>query len=323
MKNFNFNDKKEVLEFLKKNKEVKFVRIIFPDVLGREMSFCIPSEAMKSAFENGKGFDGSSVAGFARIEESDLNIVPDPKTFRVLPWNYEVSGLVWKEAVVFGDIFTPKGEHFEGDTRYLLKKVLEKTKKFGELRAGVELEFFLFESEKEPKLLDRGGYFHGGKWGEVRKLAQLYLKEMGIFVEHDHHEASPSQHEIDIKYGDAPITADSVILAKYIVKRVARKLGIYASFMPKPITTINGSGMHTHLSLWQNGKNLFFENKGDFLSDLAKKYLMGLIKYGPEIQLIPNQWINSYKRLIPGYEAPVYMAWGRKNRSAYVRIPQY
>jgi len=180
MKNFNFNDKKEVLEFLKKNKEVKFVRIIFPDVLGREMSFCIPSEAMKSAFENGKGFDGSSVAGFARIEESDLNIVPDPKTFRVLPWNYEVSGLVWKEAVVFGDIFTPKGEHFEGDTRYLLKKVLEKTKKFGELRAGVELEFFLFESEKEPKLLDRGGYFHGGKWGEVRKLAQLHLKEMGI-----------------------------------------------------------------------------------------------------------------------------------------------
>jgi len=337
MKNFNFKTGNEVLSFLKKEKGIKFIRIIFPDVLGREMSFCIPSEAMKSAFENGKGFDGSSVEGFARIEESDLNIVPDPKTFRVLPWNYEVSGHLWKEAVVFGDIFTPyhkrtnlcgtgftpKGEHFEGDSRYLLKKVLENTKKFGQLFAGVELEFFLFENEREPKLLDHGGYFHGGKWGEVRKLAQIYLKEMGIEIEHDHHEASPSQHEIDIKYGEAIDTADSVILAKYVIKRVARKLGIFVSFMPKPITTVNGSGMHTHLSLWRNGKNLFFENRGDFLSDIAKKYLTGLIKYGPEIQLIPNQWINSYKRLIPGYEAPVYMAWGRKNRSAYIRIPQY
>jgi len=323
MKNFNFGSEKEVLDFLKKNKLIRFVRIIFPDVLGREMSFCVPSEQMKGAFGNGKGFDGSSVEGFARIEESDLNIVPDPKTFRVLPWNYEVEGQVWKEAVVFGDIFTPKGEHYQGDSRYLLKKFLEKTKKFGELFAGAELEFFLFENEKEPKLLDQGGYFHGGKWGEIRKVSQLYLREMGIEVEHDHHEVAPSQHEIDIRYGDAIVTADSVILAKYVLKRVARKLGIYASFMPKPITTINGSGMHTHLSLWRNNKNLFFKNKGDFLSDLAKKYLTGLIKYGPEIQLIPNQWINSYKRLIPGYEAPVYMAWGRKNRSAYIRIPEY
>ena len=334
MKNFNFQNEKEILRFLRENKDVRFVRIIFPDVLGREMSFCIPAEAMKSAFENGKGFDGSSVEGFARIEESDLNIVPDPKTFRVSPWNYEIQGLVWKEAVVFGDIFTPKGEHFEGDTRYLLKKVLEKTKKFGELFAGAELEFFLFENENEPKLLDRGGYFHGGRWGEVRKAAQIYLKEMGIEVEHDHHEVAPSQHEIDIKYGDAISTADSVILAKYVLKRTARKLGLFVSFMPKPITYINGSGMHTHLSLWKGSRNLFFKpssrnfisrpgkNEGDFLSDLAKKYLTGLIKYGKEIQLVLNQWVNSYKRLIPGYEAPVYMAWGRKNRSAYIRIPE-
>lgn len=322
MKTFNFKGEKEVLDFLKKNKIIKFVRIIFPDVLGREMSFCIPAEEMKSAFENGKGFDGSSVAGFARIEESDLNIVPDPKTFRVLPWNYETESIVWKEGIVFGDIFTPKGNHFEGDSRYLLKKTLEKTRKFGRLFAGTELEFFLFENEKEPKLLDSGGYFHGGKWGEIRKLTQLYLREMGIKVEHDHHEASPSQHEIDIKYGNAVTTADSVILAKYVLKRVPRKLGIFASFMPKPITKINGSGMHTHISLWKNNKNLFFKNGGDFLSDLAKKYLTGLIKYGPEIQLVLNQWINSYKRLIPGYEAPVYMAWGRKNRSAYIRIPE-
>jgi len=323
MKNFNFQSQKEVLDFLKENKIVKFVRIIFPDVLGREMSFCIPSFGMKSAFENGKGFDGSSVEGFARIEESDLNIVPDPKTFRVLPWPYEAAGLSWKEAIVLGDIFTPKGEHFEGDCRYLLKKTLEKTKNFGRLFAGAELEFFLFENENEPKLLDNGGYFYGGKWGEIRKISQLYLKEMGIDVEHDHHEVAPSQHEIDIKFGDALTMADSVILAKYVIKRAARKLGLFASFMPKPITKINGSGMHLHLSLWRNGKNLFFEKRGDFLSDLAKKYLTGLINYGQEIQILLNQWINSYKRLIPGYEAPVYLAWGRKNRSAYIRIPEY
>jgi len=323
MRNFNFQNKQEILDFLKENKIIRFIRIIFPDVLGREMSFCIPAEKMKEAFENGKGFDGSSVEGFARIEESDLNIVPDPKTFRVLPWNYEIEGLTWKEAVVFGDIFTPKGEHFEGDSRYLLKKVLEKTKKFGQLFTGAELEFFIFENEREPKLIDRGGYFHGGKWGEIRKAAQIYLKEMGINIEHDHHEVAPSQHEIDIRYGDALTTADSVILTKYVLKRTARKLGFFVSFMPKPITFINGSGMHMHFSLWRKNKNLFFENKGDFLSDLAKKYIMGLIKYGREIQLVLNQWINSYKRLIPGYEAPVYMAWGKKNRSAYIRIPEY
>ena len=323
MKNFNFQSQKEVLDFLKENKIVKFVRIIFPDVLGREMSFCIPSFGMKSAFENGKGFDGSSVESFARIEESDLNIVPDPKTFRVLPWPYEAAGLSWKEAIVLGDIFTPKGEHFEGDCRYLLKKTLEKTKNFGRLFAGAELEFFLFENENEPKLLDNGGYFYGGKWGEIRKISQLYLKEMGIDVEHDHHEVAPSQHEIDIKFGDALTMADSVILAKYVLKRAARKLGLFASFMPKPITKINGSGMHLHLSLWRNGKNLFFEKRGDFLSDSAKEYLTGLIKYGREIQILLNQWINSYKRLIPGYEAPVYLAWGRKNRSAYIRISEY
>ncbi|MCX6759477.1 MAG: glutamine synthetase family protein [Candidatus Nealsonbacteria bacterium] len=322
MKNFNFKSEKEVLDFLKKNKLVRFVRIIFSDVLGRGMSFTIPSEEMKSAFGIGKGFDGSSVEGFARIEESDLIIVPDPETFRVLPWDYDVQGVIWKEAVVFGDIFNPKGEHFAGDSRYILKKTLEKNKKFGRLLTGPELEFFIFGSEKEPILLDHGGYFYGGKWGEIRKVSQFYLKEMGIFCECDHHEVAPSQHEIDLQYGDALTIADSIILAKYVIKRVSQKLGLFASFMPKPVTYVNGSGMHLHLSLWYGNKNLFFRNKKDSLSDLAKKYLMGLIKYGKEIQLIPNQWINSYKRLIPGYEAPVYLAWGRKNRSAYIRVPE-
>ena len=323
MRNFNFKTENEVLSFLKSEKEVKFIRIIFPDVLGREMSFTIPSEEMKSAFEKGKGFDGSSVEGFARIEESDLIIVSDPKTFRILPWDYQVDGLSWKEAIIFGDIFTPKGEHFEGDSRYILKKTLEKTKKFGNLFVGPELEFFIFESENEPILMDHGGYFYGGKWGEIRKASQLYLKEIGIDCEYNHHEVAPSQHEIDLKFADAMTTADSIMLAKYVIKRVSRKLGLFASFMPKPITGLCGNGMHLHLSLWQKNKNLFFKNKGDFLSDLAKKFIMGLINYGKEIQLVSNQWVNSYKRLTPGYEAPVYLAWGKRNRSVYIRVPEY
>ena len=323
MRNFNFKTENEVLSFLKSEKEVKFIRIIFPDVLGREMSFTIPSEEMKSAFEMGKGFDGSSVEGFARIEESDLIIVPDPKTFRILPWDYQVDGLSWKEAIIFGDIFTPKGEHFEGDSRYILKKTLEKTKKFGNLFVGPELEFFIFESEDDPILMDQGGYFYGEKWGEIRKASQLYLKEIGIDCECDHHEVAPSQHEIDLKFADTMTTADSIMLAKYVIKRVSRKLGLFASFMPKPITGLCGNGMHLHLSLWQKNKNLFFKNKGDFLSDLAKKFIMGLINYGKEIQLVSNQWVNSYKRLTPGYEAPVYLAWGKRNRSVYIRVPEY
>lgn len=321
MKNFSFSDKKEVLDFLKKEKEVKFVRLLFPDVLGRIMSFTIPSEELEPAFEEGKGFDGSSVEGFARIYESDLNIVPDPQTFRVLPWLYDVAGVQWKEAIVFGDIFDSQGNHFPGDSRFLLKKTLEKFKNYGELFVGPELEFFIFENDVSPKLLDRGGYFHGGKWGELRKVAQIFLKEMGIEIECDHHEVGASQHELDMKYSDALTIADSLMITKYVLKRTSQRLGLFVSFMPKPITTLPGNGLHLHLSLWKNGKNLFFENSG--LSDYAKKFLMGLIHYGKEIQILLNQWVNSYKRLVPGYEAPVYMAWGIKNRSAYIRVPEY
>ena len=318
----NFKTQEEVLSFLNnKENKIKFVRVIFPDVLGREMSLCFPVEKMKSVFEKGVGFDGSSVEGFARIEESDLLIVPDPKTFKVLPWGYQIEDVSWKEAIVFGDIFTPQGDHFAGDSRYALKKILEETKDVGKLFVGPELEFFIFENDKSPKLLDHGGYFYKGKLGEVRKLAQIYLKEMGILTEADHHEVAPSQHEIVLKYNDALTTADSVILAKYIIKRIVRNLGFFASFMPKPITTENGSGMHLHLSLRKGDDNLFFGNKEQPLSILAQKYTAGLIKEGKGIQLALNQWVNSYKRLIPGYEAPVYLAWGKRNRSAYIRTP--
>jgi len=258
MKNFGFKDEKEVLETLKERKEIKFVRMIFPDVLGREMSFCIPSEELESAFKNGKGFDGSSVEGFARIEESDLYFFPDPKTFRVLPWDYQLEGISWKEAIVFGRIFDSKGNEFPGDSRRILERVLEKTKEYGQLFVGPELEFYIFKDEKTPELLDHGGYFHGGKWGEIRKLTQIYLKEMGIEVECDHHEVGPSQHEIDLKFNDALSIADSVMVAKYVLKRVARNAGVYVSFMPKPITGMIGTGMHLHLSLWKNGKKFIF-----------------------------------------------------------------
>ncbi|MGQ9619351.1 MAG: glutamine synthetase family protein [Candidatus Aminicenantia bacterium] len=321
MKNFGFKDEKEVLDFLKEEKEVKFVRLLFPDVLGRVMSFSIPSEELKSAFEEGVGFDGSSVEGFARIYESDLNIIPEPETFRVLPWRYELSGVIWKEAIVFGDIYDSKSEHFPGDSRFLLKKTLEKYRDFGEFFVGPELEFYVFENDAFPKLLDRGGYFRGGRWGELRKLSMIFLKDMGIEIECDHHEVGASQHEIDLKFSNAIKTADLLMIAKYVLKRTAERIGIYVSFMPKPVTTLPGNGLHLHLSLWKNGKNLFFENKG--LSEYAKKFLMGLIHYGKEIQILLNQWVNSYKRLVPGYEAPVYMAWGIKNRSAYIRVPEY
>ena len=323
MNDHSFTNQTQVLNFLQeKENNVRFVRIIFPDVLGREMSFTIPSDEMAAAFDTGKGFDGSSVEGFARIEESDLIIVPDPKTFRVLPWHYELGELRWKEAVVFGDILTPDNNHYLGDSRYALKKVLEKYQSIGSLLAGPELEFFIFPNQDTPRFLDHGGYFYGGQWGEIRKASQLYLRELGIECDYDHHECAPSQHEIDLKYSDALTIADSVMLAKYVIKRVARKSDIFVSFMPKPVATVNGSGMHLHLSLWKENRNLFFNSQENPLSDLAKRYMMGLIKYGQEIQLVLNQWVNSYKRLIPGYEAPVYLAWGGKNRSAYLRVPQ-
>lgn len=324
MKSFGFQDETEVLNFIgQKENQIEFIRIIFPDILGRPMNFTIPSSELGVAFKEGKGFDGSSVEGFCRVNESDLFITPDPKTFRVLPWTYESNGFTWREAIMFGDIFTPDRKHFLGDSRYLLKETLKKTEDTGKMFAGPEMEFFIFPNNKEPKLTDKGGYFHGDLHGELRKTVQLFLREIGIACDCDHHEVAPSQHEINLKYQDAITMADSVILAKYLIRRVARKADLFASFMPKPISTVNGSGMHIHISLWQDKKNLFFKNEKDPLSDLAKGYIAGLIKYGKEIQPILNQWVNSYKRLVPGYEAPTYLAWGQRNRSAYIRVPQY
>jgi len=240
-----------------------------------------------------------------------------------LPWKYEGIENTWKEALVFGKIVDSKGKEYEGDTRTLLKNVIKKYKKIGILKCGAEIEFFIFKNDKKPIHTDKGGYFRAGLYGEIRKEAQLTLSKIGIKTEFDHHEVAQSQHEIDLTYNTALKMADSIILTKYIVKRIARKYKVFASFMPKPIPEINGNGMHLHLSLWKNGRNLFFDNKKKGLSDIAKFYISGLIKYGKDIQAGLNQWINSYKRLYPGYEAPTYLVWGTKNRSAYIRVPEY
>ena len=252
-----------------------------------------------------------------------MRFIPDIDTLLILPWEYEGIQNSWREAIVFGRILEPSGKEYEGDTRTLLKNIIEKYKDIGILKCGAELEFFIFENDKSPKHTDEGGYFRSGLYGEIRKEVQLTLNEMGIKTEFDHHEVAQSQHEINLTYSNALKMADEIILTKYIIKRIARKYGVYASFMPKPIAGINGNGMHLHLSLWKDGKNLFFDEEKQGLSKIAKSYIAGLIKYGKDIQAALNQWVNSYKRLYPGYEAPTYLVWGTKNRSAYIRVPEY
>jgi len=316
---------KEMNEQLKKlkSKNVKFIRPVFVDILGRMLDFTVPIDDFENLVRNGKGFDGSSVSGFARTEESDLTFVPDINTLVILPWEYKNFEKSWKEAIVFGYIYDSDGKEYKGDTRILLRDTIKKHKNTGILMCGAELEFFIFENNRKPVHTDEGSYFRSGLYGEIRKETQLALNGMGIKIELDHHEVSPSQHEIVLTYTDVLKMADEIILAKYVVKKIAKEFGVYASFMPKPMANINGNGMHLHFSLWKNGKNLFFNTKKRGLSDITGLYIAGLLKYGKEIQAGLNQWINSYKRLSPGYEAPTYLVYGTKNRSAYIRIPEY
>ena len=328
-RNFGFTSEEEVLKaVLDPAHKIEFIRIIFPDILGRPMDFSFPSAELEKAFAEGKGFDGSSVEGFVRIEESDLNIKPDPTTCRVLPWEYQgfAPGTTWREAIMFGDILTPDGKPYLGDSRYALKRALRAAAEagFDDFKVGPELEFFIFANDREPVPLDEGGYFFAGRHGEIRKEIQLLLKKMGIPSEYDHHEVAHGQHEIDLRYASALAMADIGMIFRYIVKRVARMHNLYASFMPKPINGQNGSGMHVHQSLWAGKNNLFFDPAGAYhLSDTARYYVAGLTTHAREASAVFSQWINSYKRLIEGYEAPVYIAWGQKNRSAYIRVPRY
>jgi len=310
---------------LKKFKEnnVKFVRPVFVDILGRILDFTIPIEEFETLIKSGKGFDGSSVQGFARVEESDLRFIPDIDTLVILPWEYRGVEKAWKEAIVFGSIYDSTGKEYEGDIRTLLKNIIETHKDIGDLKCGAEIEFFIFENDKSPLHTDEGGYFRSGLYGEMRKEAQLALSEMGIKTQFDHHEVAQSQHEIDLAFTSALKMAATLKLAESTVQRMAKQYGVYASFMPKPIGEINGNGMHLHLSLWEDNKSLFFDKENQGLSKMARSYIAGLIKYGKDIQAGLNQWINSYKRLYPGYEAPTYLVWGTKNRSAYIRVPEY
>ena len=309
-----------------KEKKVKFIRLWFTDVLGFLKSFAITLPELETAMEEGMGFDGSSIEGFARIQESDVVAMPDPGTFTILPWR---SGDDMAVGRMFCDIHTPDGKPYPGDPRGALKRLLKKTSDMGfTFYVGPELEFFFFKSsEGPPQILDHGGYFDLTPLdvaSDLRRDIVMTLEAMGIQVEYSHHEVAPSQHEIDLRYADALTMADNAMTYRLTVKEIAMKHGVYATFMPKPLFGQNGSGMHVHQSLFKGKENAFFDaNDPRHLSKLAKSYIAGLLTHAKELCLVVAQCVNSYKRLVPGYEAPVYISWAQRNRSALVRVPMY
>ncbi|RJQ39945.1 MAG: glutamine synthetase [Dehalococcoidia bacterium] len=308
-----------------KERNVKFLRLWFTDILGILKSFAITREELEGALEEGMGFDGSSIEGFARIDESDMVALPDPTTFQIMTWKPREETLV---ARMFCDVLRPGGEPFDGDPRYVLKRNLKKAKDLGyTFYVGPELEYFYFKNDKNTEVLDNAGYFDWTPMdaaNKTRKETVLALEDMGIGIEYSHHEVAASQHEIDMRYTDALTMADNVMTYRLVVKEVAQENGYYATFMPKPIFGSNGSGMHVHQSLFRGNSNAFFDPKDKYhLSKIAKAYIAGLLKHAPEITAITSQWVNSYKRLVPGYEAPVYLSWARRNRSDLIRVPEY
>jgi glutamine synthetase len=317
-------EKENVIKLAKEN-DVKFIRLWFTDVLGVLKGFAITIDELEGALEEGMGFDGSSIQGYARIDESDMIAKPDPKTFQILPWRPKENAV----GRMFADIYEPDGTPYKGDPRWVLKRNLKKAEDLGyTFYVGPELEYFYFKSsEGKPAILDEGGYFDLTPLDvatELRRETILTLEAMGVHVEYSHHEVAPSQHEIDLRYAEALTMADHAMTYRLVVKQIAMKHGVYATFMPKPLFGQNGSGMHTHQSLFKGNKNAFFDPKDEFhLSKLAKSYIAGILKHSKEITSITSQWVNSYKRLVPGYEAPVYISWARRNRSALVRVPMY
>ncbi|MEE8167361.1 MAG: glutamine synthetase family protein [Candidatus Hydrothermarchaeales archaeon] len=318
---------KKILEAVKE-KDIHFVKFQFTDILGILKSFAVPASELEVAMDEGMGFDGSSIMGYTPIEESDMIAMPDLDTFQILPWRPREGGV----ARLICDIKLPEGGPFEGDPRYVLRRAVKEAEKKGfQYNLGPELEYFYFKTMDSPELIDRGGYFDSLPLDlaeDLRRETILTLEEMGIMVEYSHHEVSASQHEIDLCYADALSMADYAITYRLVVKAIAQKLGVFASFMPKPIYGVNGSGMHTHQSLFdlKTKKNAFYDADdpdGWYLSDTAKYFIAGQLKYAKEITGILAQWVNSYKRLVPGYEAPVYVSWARRNRSALIRVPLY
>ncbi len=315
----------DILSLVKELK-IKFIRLQFSDVLGVTKNVAIPIQQLEKALDGELMFDGSSIEGFVRIEESDMYLRPDPNTFTVFPWNTKEEAT----ARLICDIYNPDGTPFEGCPRNTLRRAIADAASMGyEMNAGPEAEFFLFLKDEQGRATtitnDRGGYFDlmPVDLGEnARRDMVLTLQEMGFEVEASHHEVAPGQHEIAFKYADALTTADNIATFKLVVRIVAMQHNLHATFMPKPIFGINGSGMHTHQSLFKNGKNIFFdENKPSQLSDEALYYIGGLLAHARGFSAVTNPIVNSYKRLVPGYEAPVYIAWSEHNRSPLIRIP--
>ncbi len=318
--------KEDVLKAIAEN-DVKFIRTQFTDILGMIKSWAIPAENLESAFEEGVMFDGSSIDGFTRIEESDMKLMLDPTTFRILPWRPN-EGAVTR---IIGDVQLPDGTPFVGDPRYVLKSAIAEADKMGyTMNMGPELEFFLFKLDGHgnptTELTDTGGYFDFApldKAQDVRREIDYALEHMGFKLEASHHEVAPSQHEIDFRFGDVLGTADNVVTFRYVVRSIAYHKGYYATFMPKPIFGVNGSGMHSNQSLMTaDGKNAFYDpDASNGLSETARYYIGGLLNHIKEFTALTNPLVNSYKRLVPDYEAPIYLTWSDSNRSSLIRIP--
>ena len=308
-------------------REIRFIRLWFTDVLGYLKSVAVAPAELEAAFAEGIGFDGSAIEGFARVSESDMLVKPDPTTFTVLPWRGEPS-----VARMFCDIQMPDGSPSYADPRYVLKRALSRAADMGfTFYTHPEIEFFLFDelpaAGQPPRPIDNGGYFDHTPTSvgqDFRRHAITMLESMGISVEFSHHEGAPGQQEIDLRYADALSTADNLMTFRTVIKEVALSQGLFASFMPKPLAEHPGSGMHTHLSLFEGDRNAFFEPGAEYqLSKVARGFIAGLLHHAPEITAITNQWVNSYKRLYGGGEAPAYVCWGHNNRSAMVRVPMY
>jgi len=310
---------------------VDFLRLQFTDILGTVKNVSIPAHQAEKAFEEGIYFDGSSIEGFVRIQESDMRLDPDPDTFAILPWRSQRSDDTVSARLICDVINTSTGDAFEGDPRFVLRRAIERAEEHGlELNAGPEPEFFVFEKDEDGRATttthDAGGYFDLAPKDlaqEIRAEIIYTLETMGFEVEASHHEVARGQHEIDFKYADALTTADNIATFRSVVRAVAELHDVHATFMPKPIAGINGSGMHTHLSLFdESGSNAFHDDGDEFnLSDTAYKFLGGILEHAPAITAVTNPIVNSYKRLVPGYEAPIYIAWSDVNRSALVRKP--
>jgi glutamine synthetase len=316
--------RREALKRLQ-DENVDFLLLWFTDIEGHLKSFAVTPSEVEEALNDGMGFDGSSITGFNAIEESDMVAIPDPSTFQLMPAR---EGEM-KMARMICDIVTPDGKPYEGDPRYVLRRALERMRALGfeTFNVGPELEYFLFENDKGTETLDEGGYFAMTTLDAASGLRQETvhaLESMGIPIEYVHHEVGPSQHEIDMRFAPALEMADHTVTYRLIVKEIAKKAGYHATFMPKPIFGENGSGMHTHQSLFSDGRNAFFDGDDKWhLSDAGKAFIAGQLRHAREIAAVFAQWVNSYKRLVPGYEAPVYVAWSQRNRSALIRIPLY